>query len=167
VTKPKPDFLAILQALTAHRVDFIVVGGVAAVLHGAPLSTFDLDLVHSREPANIDRLLTALETLGACYRTRGAVRMKPNHSHLSSPGHQLLMTRSGPLDLLGVIGSGRGYDKLLGDVVELEVGGGLKVRVLDLAALIETKEETAREKDKAVLAILRRTLEERKKSAGH
>ena len=58
--KPKPDFLAILQPLAKHQVDFIVVGEVGAVLQGAPISTFDLDVVHSRTSDNIDRLLVAL-----------------------------------------------------------------------------------------------------------
>jgi hypothetical protein len=39
-----PDFLEILKVLSRHKVDFIIVGGVCAVLHGAPVSTFDLDL---------------------------------------------------------------------------------------------------------------------------
>ena len=63
MTKPKPDFLAILKTLAEYKVDFIVVGGVCAVLHGAPVSTFDLGLVHSRTPDNIDRLMSALESL--------------------------------------------------------------------------------------------------------
>jgi len=163
VTRPKPDFAAILQALVEHRVDFIVVGGVCAVLHGAPVTTFDLDLVHSRQPDNIDRLLTALEALEACYRTPRAKHNKPERSHLSPSGHQLLITRFGPLDLRGVIGSERGYEDLLPDAAEIEVGSGLNVRVLGLPALIAVKEETAHEKDRAVLAILRRTLEERSK----
>ncbi len=51
MNKPKPDFLAILQTLVAHRVDFLVVGGICAVLHGAPIANkFDLDLVHSAPP---------------------------------------------------------------------------------------------------------------------
>jgi hypothetical protein len=57
VSKPKPDFLAILQTLAHHKVEFIVVGGVCAVLQGAPISTFDLDLVHSR--ASDNRLATS------------------------------------------------------------------------------------------------------------
>ena len=156
----KPDFLAILRTLVRHRVDFIVVGGVCAVLHGAPVATFDLDLVHSREPDNIERLLVALEALKAHYRTPGRQGAKPNRSHLSSPDHQLLMTQAGPLDLLGIVGAGRGYDELFPDTEELALGGSLKVRVLSLAALIQSKEETGRDKDKAVLAILRCTLEE-------
>jgi hypothetical protein len=161
VKKPKPDFLAILQTLVAHRVDFLVVGGICAVLHGAPIATFDLDLVHSRHPDNIQRLIAALEALEAHYRTRKD--LKPDASHLSSPGHQLLLTCFGPLDILGEIGKGRGYDELMCDSVELEVEPETAIRLLSLEALIRIKEETARDKDNAVLAILRRTLEEKSK----
>lgn len=162
--KSRPDFLAILQTLAEHGVGFIVVGGVGAVLQGAPLSTFDLDLVHSRTPENINRLLAALEALDAHYRASAAHQSRPARSHLSSPGHQLLMTRFGPLDLLGAIGKGRGYRELLSQTVELKVSAGLSVRVLNLATLIEIKEEVGHDKDRAVLAILRRTLEEKSKS---
>ena len=160
MTKPKPDFFDILQVLVKYKVDFIVVGGVCAVLHGAPISTFDLDLVHSRSPENIARLLLALESLEAYYRGQGDRVLKPKDHHLSSPGHQLLMTRSGPLDLLGVIGKGLGYEELIGDTSELPLSKKLKVRILNLEVLIKTKEETARDKDKAALPVLRRTLEE-------
>lgn len=58
---PGPTKIAeLLRLLMRHRVDFIVVGGVAAVAQGAPVNTFDLDLVHSRAPENIERLLGAL-----------------------------------------------------------------------------------------------------------
>ena len=157
---PTPDFLAILRALIECHVDFIIVGGVCAVLHGAPVSTFDLDLVHSRDPGNIDRLMSALQSLNATFRGQGSRIIRPTPRHLSSPGHQLLMTRAGPLDLLGTIGKGRDYNKLLSSTVELDISGDLKVHTLALRALIDIKEETARERDKAMLPILRRTLEE-------
>ena len=159
--RPKADFLEILRVLVAHHVDFILVGGVAAVLHGAPITTFDLDVVHSRAEDNVDRALAALADLEARYRGSNSRRSEPDRSHLSSPGHQLLMTRAGPLDFLGAIGSGRGYDELLAHSSETEVGAGLRIRVLNLEELIRSKEEAGREKDRAVLAILRRTLEER------
>ena len=47
MTKPVPNFLEILRVLSHYQVDFIVVGGVCAVLQGAPITTFDLDMVHS------------------------------------------------------------------------------------------------------------------------
>jgi hypothetical protein len=157
-----PDYKAILSTLSEHGVDFIVIGGVCAVLHGAPILTFDLDLVHARAPENLDRLLKALQALEAHYREQPERRLVSELSHLASPGHQLLMTRAGPLDLLGTITGGRGYEDLLPQTVELQVGEDLKLRLLNLETLIAVKEETGRERDKAVLPILRRTLEEKK-----
>jgi len=159
---PAPDFLTILRVLTGHGVDFVIVGGVCGVLHGAPIATFDLDVVHSRAPENIDRLLAALSALGAHARGQGDRRVAPDRSHLESPGHQLLMTSAGPLDLLGVIAQDRGYADLVPHSTEVTVSG-MRLRLLDLETLIETKETIARDKDLAVLAILRRTLEEKRK----
>ncbi len=155
------NFLAILRKLRRKRIDLIVVGGVAGVLQGAPIATFDLDVVHSRHPGNIGRLLAALEDLEAHYRTSGARRKKPDRSHLESPGHRLLMTRMGPLDLLGTIGHGQSYDDLIGDSIELNIGAGLQVHILKLETLIKVKAATAGEKDRLALPILRRTLREK------
>jgi hypothetical protein len=162
VTGNEFDFLAILRTLRSQRVDFIVVGGVCGALHGAPLSTLDLDVVHSRSQDNVARLMAALRELNAYYRGRPGGRLQPQASHLSSPGHQLLMTRFGPLDLLGTVGAGHDYPSLLHKTVRLRVGKGVAVRALTLPVLIRIKEETAHEKDLPALAILRRTLKERK-----
>ena len=136
-------------------------GGVCAVLHGAPVATFDLDVVHSRSPGNVERFLKALESLGAYYRSTPKQRLRPAESHLSSAGHQLLMTRFGPLDVLGLIGTSREYPDLIPHTVEMRIDESLSIRALDLETLIETKQETAGEKDLAVLSILRRVLEEK------
>ncbi len=87
--------------------------------------------------------------------------MRPAESHLSSRGHQLPMIRCGPLDVLGLIGSGWDYEGLLPHTSSMEIGRGLTVRLLDLPTLIRTKQETGGEKDEAALAILRRLLSER------
>ncbi|MCD6569368.1 MAG: hypothetical protein J7L53_01550 [Deltaproteobacteria bacterium] len=145
-----------------HKVNFIVVGGVCAVLHGAPVTTFDLDLVHSRSADNLARLMSALKDLNAYYRGQKDQRLTPRLSHLSSPGHQLLMTQAGPLDLLGTIGIGHSYKDLLQHTIELKVND-LRLRILDLETLIEVKKETLSNKDKAVIPILQRTLEEKLK----
>ena len=102
------------------------------------------------------RLLEALAEMEACYRTHPEKRLKPDESHLSGAGHQLLMTRFGPLDVLGLIGIGRDYADLLPHTVEVRFSDGLTVRLLDLETLIQTKQEAAGEKDLPVLAILRR-----------
>jgi len=93
---PQNDFFAVLRALRNARVEFIVVGGLAAVLDGAPITTFDIDVVHSRSETNIARLLTVLEALDAFYRIQPERRIRPAPSHLTSAGHQNLITRYGP-----------------------------------------------------------------------
>jgi predicted nucleotidyltransferase len=160
---PTAKFGKLLQTLAAEGAEYIVVGGIAAALHGAPVTTFDLDVVHARTPENLDRLQAALRVLDAFYREQPERRLRPDVSHLSSPGHQLLMTRDGPLDLLGTIIGGRGYQELLPHTIELDIGNGVRVRVLDMATLIQLKEETGRDKDRAMLPVLRRTLEEQER----
>jgi hypothetical protein len=152
-----------LRALHDGCIEFILVGGLAAVLNGAPVNTFDVDVVHSRDAANIDRILPVLESLDAVFRIQPERRLRPNASHLASTGHLNLITRYGPLDLLGTIGRDLGYQELIPHSVEFDISEGLHIRVLDLETLIAIKEELAGDKDRAVLPILRRTLEEKRK----
>lgn len=154
------DFETILKVLTKHKVDFIVVGGLCAVLHGAPVQTYDLDIVHSREAANLERLGRALRELEALYREHLPKRLVPEAGRMSTTGHHLLQTSAGPLDVLGAIVGQRDYGALLPHTIELALDDATWIRILDLATLILTKQETGRRKDKLVLPILRRTLKE-------
>ena len=160
---PAQSYLRVLQTLVDHHVDFIVIGLVSAVLNGAPVNTFDIDMVHSRSIENIDRLVRALEEMDAYYRIQPERRFRPNSSHLLTPGPQLLMTKFGPADFLGSVTGQRGYRELLPHTIEVRPGPGFCVRVLNLEMLITLKEEAGREKDLAVLPVLRRTLEESRK----
>lgn len=155
------DFRGLLRQLADAKVDFIVVGGVGAVLQGVPTSTFDLDIVHARDAANRRRLLGVLETLGARYREHLPRVLVPTETDLDSDGHLLLMTTAGPLDILGTVTGQRRYEDLLPRCDSMDLDGDVRVRVLDLEMLIRIKEETGREKDRAHLPLLRRTLEER------
>lgn len=156
----EPDFEAILEALADAGVEFIVVGGVCAVLHGAPVSTFDLDLVYLRTRENLSRLEQALTRMGAVYREQPAV--SPSASHVDGPGHHLLMTQYGPLDLLGSTVGGQGYRELVEHTEEISLGEDARVRLLDLPTLIRMKEALGRDRDRAMLPILQRTLQERR-----
>jgi len=158
------DFFAILSAFNRASVEVVLVGGLSAVLSGVPVTTYDVDLVHSREPENVARLLLVLDSLDAVFRIQPARQLKPTVTHLSGRGHLNLMTRFGPLDLLGTIGPNLGYPELLPHTSEMDIGGGVHIRVLNLDKLIEIKEELAGEKDLAMLPLLRRTLEEKRKT---
>ena len=152
-----------LRELQDARVDSILVGSCAEFLNGAPVLVGDIDVVHSRDTANIARLLGVLETLDAVYRPQPYLRKKPTASHLASHGQQNLITQHGPLDLLGTIGRDLSYQDLIPHAVELDISENLRIRVLDLETLIAIKEELGGEKDRAMLPILRRTLEEKRK----
>lgn len=157
---PAPDFQAMLHGLANAECEFIVVGGVCAVLHGAPISTFDLDLVHSRTSENLSRLECALREMEARYRQKPAI--EPTAARLDTSGHHLLMTRHGPLDLLGSTVGNQGYEELLPSSRKLDLGPDLSFDLLDLPKLIEIKRSLGRDRDLAVLPILIRTLEEQR-----
>jgi predicted nucleotidyltransferase len=156
----RADFLEILRALSTHGVDFILVGGVAAAVQGAPIATFDVDVLYSTDAPNLTRLLGTIEDVEGYYRVPPERRLKPQLSHLASGGHNLLAPRFGPLDLLGSVGNSHSFPDLLPHTIEIIVGEGTTIRVLELETLIAVKEETAGDKDRASLPILRRTLEE-------
>jgi len=159
------DFDAILRLFSESGVEFIVVGGVSAVLQGAPVNTFDLDIVHRRAPENIQRVLAALDKLDAYYRLQRERRLRPNASHLQSLGHHLLTTSAGYLDLLGSIGDFLTYEDLVEHSEPMQIAEGSCVPVLKLDTLISLKQQAGREKDIAMLPILRRTLEEKRRLA--
>jgi predicted nucleotidyltransferase len=151
-------FLEILKVLIRHEVDFILVGGVAAILEGAPISTFDLDVMVCPTPEDRKRLLEALRELNARYLDPAGRQIFPDQTKLETLRLQRLLTDFGPLDVLETIGDGLKYSDLLSETREYEVGD-LSLRALRLEAIILSKEQAGRDKDLAVLPILRRTLQ--------
>lgn len=157
----RPEFAAMLEVLSRHRVSYIVVGGVAAVLAGAPVNTLETDVLVERSSDNLSRLLAALQDLEALYRDAAKRRIEPTLDRLSSLGHQLFVTRLGPLDVLGTVGRGRTFEQLYPRSRDVALRG-MVARVLDLEAVIESKEEANRPRDRAVLPVLRETLAARR-----
>jgi len=152
-----------LQALVSAHVDFILVGGLAAVLRGAPVHTYDVDVVFSQQPANIANLLAALASLDAVFRIQPWRNIRPNESHLLGSGHLNLQTKYGYLDVLTNIGENVRYDQLLPFSSPMLIDESTTIQVLNLKTLIEFKEQLSTEKDRAMLPILRRTLSESEK----
>lgn len=156
----KPDLLALLTALSRYGVEHVVVGGVAAILEGAPVSTLDLDIVYRVEDGNLQRLQAMLTDLGARYRDPAGREIAATVERLRENRVNLLQTTEGFLDAMQEIGAGWSYEDLLARTHTRTVGE-LEVRVLDLAAVIESKQAAGREKDAAMLPVLLRTLEVR------
>jgi hypothetical protein len=130
---------------------------VAAQLEGAPILTLDLDILYDKAPENVERLLAALRELKARYRDPAGRHIEPDRTKLETFRINLLLTELGALDVLGAIGNGFTYQDLLDRTISYELGEA-RVRVLELAAVIETKEQANRDKDRAALPVLRQTL---------
>lgn len=155
----------ILEGLLEARIDFILVGGLAAVIQGAPVTTMDVDIVHSRSPDNIARLRSFLKSIDAVYRRVDNRLIEPNEEDLSGNGHVLLTTRIGPIDILSVIEGGRSYEDLLEHTVEIDFRGH-RLRVLDLKTLIELKDSSTDPKDRQRHTVFKETLRQLEEKYG-
>jgi hypothetical protein len=155
------DLGAILEGLAEAGVDFILVGGLAAVVQGAPVTTMDVDIVHKQSPENINRLLAFLKSVDAFHRRPDDKVIKPKEGDLSGAGHALFTTRLGALDVLAVIEEGRAYGDLLEHTLEIEFRN-YTIRVLDLKMLIQLKRKSADPKDQQRLPVLEETLRQLK-----
>jgi hypothetical protein len=116
------DLSAILEGLLEAGIKFILVGGLAAVVQGAPVTTMDVDIVHHRSSENISKLIAFLKSIDAIYRRADSKVIAPNEGDISGKGHFPFTTRFGPLDILAFIEQGRAYEDLL---IRLALGQGL------------------------------------------
>jgi len=151
-----------LSVLTEAGVRFVLIGGMAAILHGDVGVTLDLDVVPDRDAENLERLARALRTLRARIRTEGepeglAFDCSPEFFRNPSPDSIVnLTTEAGDLDVSFCPSGTRGFPDLRRDAVEIEAAERLHVLVASLADIIRSKEAANREKDRLALPRLRR-----------
>jgi predicted nucleotidyltransferase len=155
------NFVEILPLLVRHGVQFIVVGGGAAIAHGSARLTSDVDVVYARDTANISNITLALRPFQPYLR--GAPPGLPfrwDEATLRAGLNFTLTTTLGDLDLLGEVIGGGSYDDLFPFSEELTVFG-IGCRFVTLERLIQLKRAAGRPKDLDVLAELQALLEER------
>ena len=144
----------ILAALVHHGVDFVVIGGIAAVLHGGELKTGDVDVVHAMGDENLRNLGAALEELDA--RSIQIPGLSTDHLARLLSGAVLWRwhTRFGDFDMMAsASGAPRGYEGLKPGAVSVNVDD-FDVLVAGVDDLIAMKRTTGRAKDVAKLAEL-------------
>lgn len=144
----------LLGALHTAGVDFIIVGGIAARIHGSARVTQDIDIVYARTGSNLDRLTNALAPFKPYLR--GAPPGLPfewSSATLKAGLNFTLTTTAGDLDLLGEITGGGGYADLAPHAVTFTVFGN-DTQVLDLPWLIHVKRAAGRPKDLEAIAEL-------------
>jgi predicted nucleotidyltransferase len=161
-----PNFVEeIVARLQDAGVEFLVVGGVSAILQGATFTTMDLDLCYRRTPANISRLVQALAPLHP--RPRGFPPDLPfafDERTVQLGSNFTLEVGPESLDLLGEMSAVGGYEQVIGQAADVTVGSR-SAKALSLEDLIATKTAAGRKKDLAALPELRATLE-RKRQQG-
>ena len=157
------DLAQIIPPLVNGKVDFILIGGMAAILHGSARVTLDADIVYGRGTPNLNRLAEVLQPLKPTLR--GAPSGLPFKLGVTTLGNGLnftLATNLGDLDLFGEVNGGGSYSDLLPHSVDIDAFG-VRFKVIDLVTLIRIKEATGRAKDREALAELRVLLEEQSK----
>lgn len=156
----------IVKRLAAEGVEYVIVGGVSAVLQGATITTRDLDICYRRTPANTARLARALAPLHP--RARGFPPDLPfifDETTILNGCNFTLTIGDEDIDLLGEMSAIGNYDRIIDAAEEFDIDG-IRVKLLSLEHLIATKTAANRPKDLAVLPELKRLLEWRKQSSG-
>lgn len=136
-----------LIVLAQSEVDFVIVGGVAASLHGSAHATFDLDFCYSREPPNLERLAQALAPFHPRLRSVPAgLPFVWDAVTLRNGFHFTLASDLGDIDLLGDIPGVGGYDQVKAAAIFADLFG-YHFAVLALDSLIRSKRAAGRPKD--------------------
>ena len=136
----------LVRRLISSNVEFVLVGGFAAVAHGVTLVTRDVDICCRFSGANLMRVQDAFVDLHPVHRSRPDLALQLTHEQCASLRNLYLKTDLGVVDCLGeVLGVGN-FETVLKESVEVELPYG-KCRILDIDALIRAKEAMNRDHD--------------------
>lgn len=149
------NFAGLIRRLSSAHVEFVIIGGVAVLVHGHVRATLDLDICYSRTPENLERLVDALGPIHP--RLRGAPDGLPFFFDLDTLRNGLnftLVTDEGEIDLLGEVTGLGAYADLALQAVPTEIYGAT-VKLIALDDLIRAKAAAGRPKDLLDLEALR------------
>ena len=155
-----------LRLVADFQIDCVLIGGVAATVHGCSIPTQDLDICYSRERQNLTRVVDALRSVNASLR--GApkdIAFILDEETLQHGLNFTFDTQVGKFDLLGEVRGVGVYADCIASSDEAEIFG-CRYRVLSLERLIDAKRAAGRPKDLVVLAELEAILEYKKQSGG-
>lgn len=163
--EPPHDLPRLIEVLDRHRVEYLIVGGAAAVAYGAERPTEDADCVVGRDRANLERLAAVLLDLNARLRVAGMtdeeareLPVRIDATTLELAGITTWMTDAGPFDVLAGLEAADGrlvpYEELVERATTLP-GDGFVIRAANLDDIIQAKERANRPKDRDGLPELR------------
>jgi hypothetical protein len=144
---PSKTIEAPLRLLGEYKVDCVIVGGIAALIHGSLLLTNDVDVCYARDPENLKRLAGALQSVHA--RLRNApeeLPFIPDAETLKRGLNFTFATDTGDLDLLGEVQGVGHYDDVLAGSITVELFD-YRFAVIDISKLVIAKRAAGRPKD--------------------
>lgn len=144
----------LVRRLIATDVEFVLVGGFAAVAHGVVMVTRDVDICCRFTEANLMRLQRAFDGLNPVHRSRPDMPLALTPDQCSSLKNLYLKTDLGVVDCLGEVLAVGDYEQVSKHGVEIELPGG-KCRVLEIDALIRAKEAMNRDHDRITVRHLK------------
>lgn len=153
------DFAGVLRGLRDAGIEHVLIGGVAAVVQGAPFTTNDVDVCYGADTANIARLVRLLTEWKAYPRgwEDGLSFVLDARTFVDTPV-LTLRTTMGDMDLLDRVDGIGDYKAVLARSRMMDLGG-IEVRTLDVVGIIAAKEAAGRPKDREHVKILRALLE--------
>lgn len=156
------QFKALLSSLTVNNVEFVIIGGLAATLHGSARVTYDLDIVYNRTSENLSRIVAALSPFQPYLRGAPAgLPFKFDVETLKRGLNFTFTTSAGPVDLLGELAGIGSYEAVRARANTAEMFGGTYL-FIDLEGLIASKKAAGRPKDLETIAELEAIREERR-----
>jgi predicted nucleotidyltransferase len=153
------DIEQLVHVLDRHGVRYVLIGGVAARLHGSPELTEDIDITPERSRENLTRLAAALQEMHARLRGAEDIEWPIDARALEAADIFTLVTDLGMLDVCFRPAGEQTYDQLVAHAQTVQVFG-VKIAVASLDDIIESKTRAGRNKDLRALPTLR-TLQER------
>ena len=142
----------LLKLLLDNEVEFVLIGGFAAVVHGCTVLTQDVDVCISFDEDNMHRLLAALKGHDPRFR-QNEEPIGKSAKALSRMKNLYLVTDMGSLDLLGEVADIGNYEAVLGSSIVIDIFGR-QCRVLDIDSLIRSKKGMGRAKDREAVVQL-------------
>lgn len=143
-----------IDRLNSRRVDFVVVGGIAAILNGLAYVTYDIDFCAPLEGSNLARIVDALADINPRQRMNFDKPFPANLASLTRIRNLYVRTDLGVVDFLSEVSGVGPFERVAARSVEVDLHG-VPCRILDLDALIDAKVAAGRPKDKLVLPSLR------------
>jgi hypothetical protein len=150
----EPLLNKVAKVFAEHRLEAVMVGNAAAALHGAPVTTLDIDFMFRKTPLNLKKLKAVAESFRA-------VILKPYYP--VSDLFRIINDELGlQLDFMSRLDGIRSFEGLRSRSTSVKFGEH-ELKIASLADIIKSKRATGRDRDLAVLEILERTLDEQEK----